>query len=304
MEKVWFKLRQPDYCPEREQDMGSGNDEAPLCLGHFISDLKHLDFVLNRSKIEKFPASMPVHHTKSLQFEWKDFKVAETGGQLGASAPIAALIGLVFKADIRLLFRRTVEHWERYERLDTYIVQPTKTYVDDCLQSNELAMRIKGKKSWSMFMITGVKVARMGKTDSSESNQSEGSANFEVDVPTAASASVDAHVARGDSQRFGGSQTSDFIWAVRLAKISQGSLRREWSLEPYSSRATFDMDEQEVDVKRIMEDEGLEKFMILEDEQLDEAVVLEAGEQFGNEEELEAKNAADEAPDDGPAKKN
>ena len=57
MEKVWFKLRQTDYLPEEVNTMGSGKETAPLCLGHFIPDLKNIDFVLNRGEIEQFQST-------------------------------------------------------------------------------------------------------------------------------------------------------------------------------------------------------------------------------------------------------
>lgn len=63
MEKVWFKLRQTDHYPAPEDIilLGNGDDsQATICLGHFISDLKRLDFPLNRDSILPFHRRMTV----------------------------------------------------------------------------------------------------------------------------------------------------------------------------------------------------------------------------------------------------
>ncbi|KIW14800.1 hypothetical protein PV08_07585 [Exophiala spinifera] len=276
MEKVWFKLRQPDYRPEDDDSMGTSKETSPLCLGHFISDLKNLDFPLNRGEIEEFPVNMKVYQSSTLHFQWKDSQEAQTGGGLGAGAPIAAAMGLVIKASAQALFRHEVEHWEEYDQLDTYIVQPDRIYVSECLEGNKLANYIKDKKSWSMFMVTGVKVARKGKMTTSKSRHSEASGELEGDVPTVASAKGNITVARGKSEQFGGSVISDFIWAVRLAKISKGILMKDWSLAPYTKRATMDTgDEEQVDLVGTVAAEGLGSFRVIEDAELDEAFVLD-----------------------------
>ncbi len=60
MEKVWFKLRQTDYPPGPEETIlaGSGDDtSAPICLGHFVSDLKHIDFPINSGRYPGLPGA-------------------------------------------------------------------------------------------------------------------------------------------------------------------------------------------------------------------------------------------------------
>jgi hypothetical protein len=179
MEKVWFKLRQTDYPPPTEESMGTSEETAPICLGHFISDLKHIDFVLNRCAIEEFPPNMQVFHTDAIHFKWDDSWNAETGGGLGAGAPIAAAAGLTVKGSVKLAFSRSVQSCEEYDRLDSYIVQPNRAYVADCLDGDALSAHVAGKKSWSMFIITGIRVARKGKKTTSESSRKEGEGGVE-----------------------------------------------------------------------------------------------------------------------------
>ena len=53
---------------------------------------------------------------------------------------------------------------------------------------------------------------------------------------------------------------TDFVWAVRLAKISKGILDRQWTHETVASGATFDVNDGETSadkVARILEKNGL-----------------------------------------------
>lgn len=168
MEKVWFKLRQADYPPPTLETMGTGDETGPVCLGHFIASLKRMDFVLNRGAIKPFPPSMAVYSTDATHFKWDEAhnKRAVAGAEAGV--PIATVAGATVKAGVQLAFQQSVQGWEEYERLDTYIVQPSKTYVEDCLEGGELAAHVSDKLAWSVFMITGIKVARKGKRTGAE----------------------------------------------------------------------------------------------------------------------------------------
>jgi len=279
MDKVWFKLRQTEYPPPTEESMGTSEETAPLCLGHFIADLKHIDFPLNRDAIAEFPASMPVFHTTAIHFHWHDSQRSRTGGSLGGGAPIPAAAGAVtVNASVELAFARTLRNHEEYERMDSYIVQPNKAYVAECLEQDELAEFTAGRLAWSMFMITGLRVARKGKRSVEESSHREGNGGPEVSLPTVASATATLNVGRDKSQTMKGTYTSDFVWAVRLAKVSKGFLMTDWSLGPYSKRATFFAGKEEVDVAGTVAAEGLSNFLVVEDKDLDEAFVIE-GEQ-------------------------
>jgi len=92
-------------------------------------------------------------------------------------------------------------------------------------------------------------------------------------VPTAASGDGNVDYSRSHLQKFGGKGQSDFIWAIRLAKIHKGLLMRDWSLDTYKTRATFGTDDEIVDIYRTVASEGLEHFSITEDEEVGEAIV-------------------------------
>lgn len=51
---------------------------------------------------------------------------------------------------------------------------------------------------------------------------------------------------------------SDFVWAIRLAKISKGILDTTWTPETYSRGATFGMKEHRAKIQDILSEEGVE----------------------------------------------
>jgi len=56
-------------------------------------------------------------------------------------------------------------------------------------------------------------------------------------------------------------KVTDFVWAVRLAKISKGLLNREWSHETFAEGATFGLGEEVKQGEQILtalEREGLQ----------------------------------------------
>jgi hypothetical protein len=56
---------------------------------------------------------------------------------------------------------------------------------------------------------------------------------------------------------------TDFVWAVRLAKISKGLIDRQWSHETFSGGATFGLDSELGKSQQIidaLQGEGLEGF--------------------------------------------
>ncbi|KAF4435105.1 hypothetical protein FACUT_7406 [Fusarium acutatum] len=256
MEKVWFKLRQTDYPPSPEDAIlrGDGDDStAPLCLGHLVSNLKALDFPLNHGSILPFPSRMRVFGNSTLNFTWDDTRLRSPGTNLAAT-------GVTAKASLQFAFMKTVESHEEYDRLDTYIVQPTKGYIEDCLERDQLKAYVKGKVSWSMFMITGIKVARAGKREAQEETNLAADIGPELDLPSQVSAE----------------HPGDFIWAIRLAKIHKGLLMKDWSVDPHTKRATFAAgDESELIVEGVLRNEGLEGFTVVEDDKLDEVIILD-----------------------------
>jgi hypothetical protein len=73
----------------------------------------------------------------------------------------------------------------------------------------------------------------------------------------------------------------DFVWAIRLAKISMNGLRSNWSMDTVFGRASFGGPKavfadglDEIDVRAVVAAEGLGKFQVIEDRSLECAFVL------------------------------
>ncbi|KAJ4409980.1 hypothetical protein N0V82_009348 [Gnomoniopsis sp. IMI 355080] len=300
MDKVWFKLRQTHYPPGPEESIlaGEGDDsQAPICLGHCIPDLRHIDFPINSGDIKAFPTRINVFLSQAINFKWDETRGTGHHLSLSAGSPVAVAAGLLTaSASIRLAFKKTVEHHEAYERLDTYIFQPNRQYVEDCLKTQSLKKYVDGRFLWSFFMITGIRVARVGKRSTEESSGAEIDGGPQVyvsdssvskfgvrlvtfcsEIPVVATADATGGVKREHAQKMEG-EVSDFVWAVRLAKVHKGLLMRDWSVGPYTHKATLSLGKgEQVDVAKVVESEGLGiGTIVVSDEELGEAIVIDA----------------------------
>ncbi|KAF5237119.1 hypothetical protein FAUST_6259 [Fusarium austroamericanum] len=221
---------------------------------------------------------MTVHRTSVLDFTWNDSTTNAPGITLSAGVPVLATAGITVKASLQAAFMQTIENHESYDRLDTYTVQPTEGYIEDCLDQEELRAYMKGKPFWSMFMITGIKVARIGTKETREENGMVVDVGPSLDAFGLASLTATTNMKRATSKSASGSHTRDFIWAIRLAKVHKGLLLRDWSVTTYTRRATFDNKEGDADVESALQGEGMDEFQIIDDNDMDEAIVL--NEQF------------------------
>ena len=68
--------------------------------------------------------------------------------------------------------------------------------------------------------------------------------NFYSEVPTIAEVGIDVKVPNETEVSSIARKTTDFVWAVRLAKISKGLIDRHWSHETFSIGATFGLDNE------------------------------------------------------------
>lgn len=165
MDKCWFVLSQTDYPPPQEVDeIGAVKQVGPLCLGHFVKDLKHLDHVINTSGPDPFPLDMPIYRTDPIEFEWESNKEGGFDLSAGAEVPVAAAVpGLSAKASLGLALKKTVGDSWLIEGLETVVVAPTRAYVNRCLAGEAMREFLEHNKfgpTWSVFIITGLKIAR------------------------------------------------------------------------------------------------------------------------------------------------
>jgi hypothetical protein len=64
-------------------------------------------------------------------------------------------------------------------------------------------------------------------------------ADYCSELPAIVELGFDVNMKRDEEISMNAHKTSDFVWAVRLTKISKGLIDRQWSVETFSSGATF-----------------------------------------------------------------
>lgn len=69
-------------------------------------------------------------------------------------------------------------------------------------------------------------------------------------------------VSKGSSTITSARHTTDFVWAIRLAKIKKGALRSRWDYATETEGALFDLDADNADLALILDQEGLARYQI------------------------------------------
>lgn len=70
---------------------------GPICLGHLIPDLQHLDNVINRHGPLDIPPDMPIYPTKAHDLTFEINKSPGVELSANAGVPIAAAVGVTIK---------------------------------------------------------------------------------------------------------------------------------------------------------------------------------------------------------------
>ncbi|OIW27243.1 hypothetical protein CONLIGDRAFT_633582 [Coniochaeta ligniaria NRRL 30616] len=171
--KCWFVLAQTHYPPPiiPKNGIGRMSGSGPVCLGHLIPDLKHLDNVINQHGPLDVPPDMPIYTTRAWNLTWEVNRSGGVDVSGNAGVPVAAAAGLTIKLEAGVAFQQTVKNFWEFESLETFIFQPTREYIEDSIEEDEveayLAMRGPFKSS-TVFMITGIIVARGAKRKTSQ----------------------------------------------------------------------------------------------------------------------------------------
>lgn len=166
MENCWFVLKQTHYPPPTLPENGIGVTTGAICLGHIIPDPKLLDNVINTKAELKFGPDMPIYPTTSWELRWERNKGLNVGLSADVGVPVAAAAGATVSAAAGLAFQKSVKNFWEFESLETFIIQPTKSYIADSLEEEKVAEHIEESKhfnAWSVYMITGITIARGGK---------------------------------------------------------------------------------------------------------------------------------------------
>ncbi|KXH67323.1 hypothetical protein CSAL01_13264 [Colletotrichum salicis] len=260
--KCWFVLRHTHYPPPTGLEDGTGQIKGPVCCGHLIPDLAHLDNIINISGPLEIPADMPIYHTKSENMSWEQSSGPSINHYGHIGAPILAAAGITVTASAGIAFQKSVTNHGEFKRLDTYTIQATPSYIEDSITADEVSRYIQKNKRmgrWSLFMITGIAVARGARVLRSEDRKIGVQGGLGAGLYGLADAGAGIENSSEDKISMSGDTVSDFVWAVRLAKIRKGLLDKTWDYETHSKGATYSLDSGDrlAEMKEILHNEGI-----------------------------------------------
>ncbi|KAF4784568.1 hypothetical protein HER10_EVM0009779 [Colletotrichum scovillei] len=262
-DRCWFVLRQAHYPAPKyaTPNMARGKAEGPIQLGHIIPRLKDIDQVINSSGPNPLPRDVRIWPTVDKNFNWAETRDSETNAKTAADIPLLSAPGLSAQGDIQLAFKKTVNNFAQFDKLDRQIIQPTKTYIDQSLRSPQVSDYIEEHKSsilelsaWKLYMISGIMIARGGRTERAETKHSRANIGPKIAISELATTEATIQSSSSNSSSMTGEHVTDFVWAVRLTEIKKPLLGTHTQQKTVTKGATFGVGSSEVDVEKVMSD--------------------------------------------------
>lgn len=173
MDKCWFVLRQTHYAaPEyaKPSKAGGRTTSGDLRLGDIVTSPTALYPLLTQGNLPLFAIDMRISSSRLCEFAWEASSERGIGGTLGAGAPIVgAATGVTVGVELNAEFKKTTRNWAQFDSLDTEVVQPSRAYIDQLLALPDVQEHIgRDSKtrigSWSIYVVTGLMIARAGGT--------------------------------------------------------------------------------------------------------------------------------------------
>lgn len=162
------------------------------------------------------------------------------------------------KAGIGARFKRTVKDFQKFEKLETEIVQITRPYIAGELVHDEVKGTLKGQSAWSLFMVSGMKIARkVGERGHHTTNENAAHVHGGGGAPGVAHAKAKVGAFSKGGVHMAAKSGSDFIWALRFVKISKGWFGKDWDYDTLVTGATFNQGNEGKDVIQVLEEEGV-----------------------------------------------
>ncbi|KAJ5652426.1 hypothetical protein N7507_009852 [Penicillium longicatenatum] len=156
MEKCWFVLRQQHYPPPKD---GAG----PIRLGSIIPSLRKIDAVVNEDGPEPLPPNVQVYSTRKSDFKWDNGKGREYKIDNDVGLPVGMVPGITVGGAAGAAFQRSVSNYAEFD-LEAQFIQPTEGYLRDSVDDEHVQQYIQRETKvlnrWSLFMITGLMIAR------------------------------------------------------------------------------------------------------------------------------------------------
>lgn len=120
------------------------------------------------------PSEMPIYQTESRDLTLDMDRAGKLDASAHAGVPTAVTAGTRVMVGAGAAFRDSVQNVSEFASLDTYIFEPTKKYMKDSLEDEQVVSHLKSHEyTPSIFMITGLIIARAADVQSSATNKVE-----------------------------------------------------------------------------------------------------------------------------------
>jgi hypothetical protein len=230
-----------------------------------------LDQVLNPNPAgpEPYPANMPIWQTQKRALKWTLNTSYNTSLSTTAQAPTGAIPGVDIQASAATAFKKSVKNYIEFDSLDTSIIQPSRSYIEDSLDNDDVIRYLNRQRgilgahgAWAVYMISGLTIARGAKAAKcEEAREANVNANAGLAAVGVLNVGVGADVSSDGNAVVEFDSASDFVWAIRLTKISQGWFGAGRNVETVSKGATYGMGdgkEGKVSIEDVLTAEGLD----------------------------------------------
>ncbi|KAJ8133553.1 hypothetical protein O1611_g69 [Lasiodiplodia mahajangana] len=243
-DKCWFVLRHAYHPPPAvSNNHGISMSKGLLSIGHVITSIRVLDVINPETGPLPYPPSMPIAIGRAYNFEWRLTEQGNTEVSTHVDAPIAAVACADLGLNAGIAFKTAVHRFWEFERLETFSVNITQSYVDDTMETAEVESYMDKHKHWliknpSLYIITGIMVGRKAKLSVDDKTGRGVNAGALVGVSGIAGIGGGFDVS-SEKGSLSSQEVDDFVFAIRVAKVTKGFLDRSWSWATLSEGATF-----------------------------------------------------------------
>lgn len=204
-EKSWFVMHYNHFPPD-----------GPIRVGQLIYNPKEPHIPIDFTGPQPFPVDL--QHITAVE---EDFSWEKSASHDGHAAISAQMDGLPVSGTISGEFQRMNRNWADFESLETEYIIPTPEYEKESMKRQNVKASIGSNLMLkSVFMITGVKIARRGTRGQETSNSKGGAFQIGVTPTPMVPISLGPVVGynKGNSQKMS-SKVTDFVWAFSVRQI-------------------------------------------------------------------------------------
>ena len=216
MKKTYFLAPNLDYPPS-----------SNISLGRIWTDPSDPGTCINPDGPLPFPSNMQVQHGHKT--EWRNKTGGQHKGLIAIWARFLQVVGI--DAEASITWHNSKGDTYEFKTLDTEFIDPTMEYYTQSVLAPSVAEYIvETKFKKSIYMITGVKIARGADVEQARSKEAGTHLKVGVDGTTAGSpvaAGPEVTISSSKTETTSSKGSSDFVFAYRLREIyySKGKVK-------------------------------------------------------------------------------